>query len=201
VVLLEQLVTAGVVTCVTAICVLPLLVPVAEQPVLVVESAEAARAGSCGKATLDPTEPVIGYTVGVDIGAAELTPALAISQESSGIPTRGRPPIVAGAVVVGLDEYPAMVFGLKPHMPDTPTVPGTPTTVPVAVSAVIPEIGSNPGSVDIADAGDVPDDADPDDIPVVAVLGNVVEPYDVPVVPSVAADAVVPDPIVIPALS
>jgi hypothetical protein len=147
-------------------------VPVVEQFAIVEVSAGAATVGICGDTRL-PT-PTPGNTVGVGIAAAELTPRLAISQESSGIPVRAFPPATVGAV--GLEDDAAMLLEPRPHIPDTPIEP-------VAEAAVIPEIGSIPASVDIADVAGVP---------AVAALA------DIPMVPIVAALAVVADPIVNP---
>jgi hypothetical protein len=146
-----------------------------------------AMTGIVGSTVLGPTVPTIGDTLGVGIAAEELTPRLAISQESSGIPVRAAPPGVVGAVDVGVDDD-AMLLAPVPHIPDNPTVPIVPAVVD------IPEICSIPGSVDMPEIADTPDD-----IPAVSVLPDVaVVPPDIAVVPAVAAVAVVADPIVIP---
>src|ERR1700722_3065868 len=130
---------------------------------------------------VDPTEPTMGNTPGVGIAAAELTPRLAISQESRGTPILGTPPGVVGVVdMAGGEGVEAMPLEPAPHMPDKPTVP-------VAEVVDIPEIGSIPGSVAVADGADIPVD-----IPSVVVLP------DIAVVPTVAEVAIVADPIVIP---
>jgi hypothetical protein len=134
----------------------------------------AVMTGIVDRAVLGPTVPTIGDTVGVGIAAEELTPRLAISQEASGIPVRGLPPGVVGVVEVGVegDETPEPT----PHIPDNPTVP-------IVEAVDIPEIGSIPGSVDVADGADIPAAA---------------VPPNITVVPAVVAVAVVADPIAIP---
>ena len=130
---------------------------------------------------VDPTEPTMGNTPGVGIAAAELTPRLAISQESRGTPILGTPPGVVGVVdMAGVEGVEAMPLEPAPPMPDKPTVP-------VAEVVDIPEIGSIPGSVAVVDGADIPVDIPP-----------VVVPPDSAVVPTVAAVAIVADPIVIP---
>jgi hypothetical protein len=117
-----------------------------------------------------------GDTFGVGIVAQELTPRLAISEESSGIPVLGLPPGVVGVVDVGVVGDMGGPLEPAPHIPDTPTVP-------TAEVAGIPAIGNVPGSVDAADGTG---------IPAICVLP------DVAVVLAVAAVAVMADPIAIP---
>jgi hypothetical protein len=132
--------------------------------------------GVVGSAVANPTLPTIGDTLAVGIAAAELTPRLAISQEPSGIPVLGLPPGVVGVVEVGVVGDVAMSPELNPHKPDTPIVP-----MPEDVD--IPEIGSNPGSSDVA---------------VVWLLPDAEMVSDIVAVPAVAPVAVVVDPIAIP---
>jgi hypothetical protein len=117
-----------------------------------------------------------GDTFGVGIVAQELTPRLAISEESSGIPVLGLPPGVVGVVDVGVDGDVGGPFDPEPHIPDTPTVP-----IPEVVD--IPAIGNVPGSVDATDGAGV---------------SAICVPPEVAVVLAVAAVAVVADPIAIP---
>jgi hypothetical protein len=135
--------------------------------------------GVAGTAGVGTTFEIVGIvvvpigpsdTLGVGIAAAELTPRLAISVESSGIPVRGIPPGVVGTVDVGVVGDVAMLPELNPHKPDTPT----------SVEAVdIPKIGI-PEAVDVVDGADI-----------------AVAP-DIAAGPAVAAVAAVADPIVIP---
>lgn len=125
------------------------LVSVVVVVVVVVVVDGAVTPGIVGSTVLDPMVPVVGNTVGVGIAAEELTPRLAISQEPNGIPVRGLPPGVVGVVEVGVVGDVAMLPELNPHNPDTPTVP-------IVEAVDIPEIGSNPGSVDVADGADIP---------------------------------------------
>jgi hypothetical protein len=139
--------------------------------------------GVAGTAGVGTTFEIVGIvvvpigpsdTLGVGIPAAELTPRLAISVESSGIPVRGIPPGVVGTVDVGVVGDVAMLPELNPHKPDTPT----------SVEAVdIPKMGGIPEAVDVVDGAD---------IPVVAVAP------DIAAGPAVAAVAAIADPIVIP---
>jgi hypothetical protein len=61
----------------------------------------------------------VGATPKVGTAAAELTPRLAISVESRGIPARAAPPGVVG--VVGVEDA-ATLFEPEPHIPDIPDV-------------------------------------------------------------------------------
>ena len=105
--------------------------------------------GNVGSGEFDPTEPTIGNTLGVGIAAKGLTPRLAISQESIGIPVLGKPPGVVEVVDIGLDDDEAIPLEPTPHIPDN-------DTGPVAVTDDIPGIGSVPWSVDIADVAEGP---------------------------------------------
>jgi hypothetical protein len=112
----------------------------------------------------------------VGIAGAELTPRLAISVESIGIPVRATPPGVVGAVDVGVDDA-AMLPEPGPHIPDIPDV------------SIIPE------DVDIPDVVEIPDDAD---IPGIVIVSGVAVPVVtglpvvimLPVVAAVAGAAV-----------
>jgi hypothetical protein len=130
--------------------------------------------------------PVVGATAMVGTAAAELTPRLLISVESSGMPVRPTPPGVSGGI--GVDEA-ATLTEPEPHMPDRPDVlimaevVGMPEAIAIAdddeVAAI--DIGLEP----VAGA------AMPSDVPPpskVAVDPNIVE-GDVPIVvhPALAA--------------
>jgi hypothetical protein len=132
--------------------------------------------GIVGDEALGPTVLANGDTFRADMGAQELTPRFAISQESSGIPTLGLPPGVVGVVDVGVDGDAGGPLEPVPHIPDTPTVP-------IAEVAAIPAIGNVPGSVGATDGAG---------IPAICVLSEVA------VAPAVAAVAVIADPIAIP---
>jgi hypothetical protein len=125
---------------------LPAVVPVFEQPVPIPEAVVVEAVGGdvtegmVGNTGLDPKPPKAGDTPGVGTAAAELTPRLPISVESSGIPVRATPP----AVDAGVDDA-AMPLEPEPHIPDDPEVSGDadglPSVVPVAdagLPAVIP---------------------------------------------------------------
>jgi hypothetical protein len=116
---------------------LPAVVPVFEQPVPIPEAVVVEAVGGdvtegmVGNTGLDPKSPKAGDTPGVGTAAAELTPRLPISVESSGIPVRATPP----AVDAGVDDA-AMPLEPEPHIPDDPEVSddadGLPPVVPVA---------------------------------------------------------------------
>jgi hypothetical protein len=89
-----------------------------------------ATAGTVGAATIDPAELAKGDTPGVATGAAELTPALLISDESSGMPVRGTPPMVTDEVD-GVDDA-ITLLEPDPHIPDMPEV---------SIVAEIPDVG------------------------------------------------------------
>lgn len=131
-----------------------------------------------GEAALGPTVLANGDTRGVGIGAKELTPRLAISQEASGIPTLGLPPGVVGVIDVGIDGDVGGLLEPVPHIPDTPTVP-------IAVLVDIPPIGDVAGFVDAADV-ETPTACAPPDVVVLLVIAAIgavavaVEPIAIP---------------------
>jgi hypothetical protein len=96
--------------------------------------------GIVGAVACGPTVPTIGDTLGVGTAAAELTPRLPISVESSGIPARVL--VVADDVEIGVD---ATLLEPAPHIPDNPAV------------IAVPEVIDNPEVADIPDAALVPD--------------------------------------------
>jgi hypothetical protein len=83
-----------------------------------------------------PTEPVMGGTVAVGIAAAELTPRLAISAESSGI--AARMVVVVDDVGAGVDDMATLVEP-EPHIPDSPSVDSIPEVVGDPEVAATPE--------------------------------------------------------------
>jgi hypothetical protein len=139
-------------------------------------------AGMAGGATPGPAMLANGDKLGVGIVAQEPTPRLAISQEASGIPVRGLPPGVVGAVDIGADGDIGGPFDAKLHIPETPTV---------SVEEVVdsPEVGNIPGSIDVRDG---------DGMPAISVLPDVAMVLVIVPMPAVAAVAVVADPIAIP---
>ena len=139
-------------------------------------------AGIAGGATPGPAMLANGDKLGVGIVAQEPTPRLAISQEASGIPVRGLPPGVVGAVDIGADGDIGGPFDAKLHIPETPTV-----SVEEVVD--IPEVGNIPGSIDVRDG---------DGMPAISVLPDVAMVLVIVPMPAVAAVAVVVDPIAIP---
>lgn len=138
--------------------------------------------GIVGDGTLGTTVLANGETAGVGIGAEELTPRLAISQESRGIPILGLPPGVVGVVAVGLDGDIGGPLDPAPHIPDTPTVPN-------AALVDIPVAGNVPGSVGGADGADIPADCG---VPELVAMPVIAAP------PAVGAVAAAADPIAIP---
>ena len=131
--------------------------------------------GSVGSATLGPTVPTTGDTVGVGTAGVPLIPRLPISVEPNGIPVRATPPDTVGVVEVGVDDD-ATLLEPEPHIPDVP-----------AVSSV-PEVVDTPDVLKGSEEFEIPDD-DPD----IAVLPDIA-PLAVPAV----AGAPVPTPIPIP---
>jgi hypothetical protein len=121
----------------------------------------------------NPTAVAVGATPIVGTVAAELTPRLAISVESKGIPTRGAPPGVLG--VVGADEA-VTLFEPEPHIPDIPDV----SIVPDGVAR--PELCSMPDVVDIPDVAEMPVDMLEDGAvpPAMAPVAGVEAPTDIP---------------------
>jgi hypothetical protein len=121
-----------------------------------------------GATAFGPTVPTMGDTLVVGIAAAELTPRLPISVESSGIPART---LVVVDVEVGVDDD-ATLLEPDPHIPDNPAV------------VAIPEVIDNPKVPDIPD--DIPDPALVADVGVAivdAVAGGAV-PFSVTPPPS-----------------
>ncbi len=109
----------------------------------------------------------VGAMVVIGTAAAELTPRLLISVESSGIPVRPTPPGVSGEV--GVDEAATLPVP-EPHMPDRPDV-----------SVMADAVGLPP--VGIADDGDVVGIA----VALEAVAG-IMAPTDAPPPSKVAVD-------------
>lgn len=93
----------------------------------------AVTVGTAG--AVNATLPVTSGTAGVGTSAAELTPRFPISVESRGMPILGLPPIVVGAVELGVEDA-AMLSEPEPHMPDMPAV----SSVPEVELCVIPDI-------------------------------------------------------------
>jgi hypothetical protein len=151
------------------------LVPVVAQPMRVagMKGGGGVVMVGTGGASIVPRVPTKGDTVAVGITGAELTPRLAISEEPSGMPVRGLPPGVVGAVDVGVVGDVAMLPELNPHKPDTPIVP-----IPAAVD--IPEIGSNPGSSDVPAVWPLPDAEMVSDIVAVPAVAAVADPIAIP---------------------
>jgi hypothetical protein len=89
------------------------------------------------------------------MAAAELIPALLISDESSGMPVRGTPPMVIGVVDVGVDDAMTLLEP-DPHIPDMPEVSiaaddvGDIVAVMLGAAAVVPAIPPVAGAVDPA---------------------------------------------------
>lgn len=103
--------------------------------------------------------------------AAELTPALLISDESSGMPGRGTPPGVVGEVDEGLDD--AMTFAEpEPHIPD------------------IPDVSIVPDGVEMPDVGAIADDTPGDAAvsPAIAPVAGAVDPAAIPPPSKLAVD-------------
>jgi hypothetical protein len=118
--------------------------PVTVLPVVVDEGTSgAAITGIVGAADIC-RELVGGSTLIVGTAAAELTPRLPISVDPSGIPVRGAPPGVVGAVDEGAEE--AMLLEPEPHIPDMPELPNMPEV------GDIPDVADMPGDIDIPDA-------------------------------------------------
>jgi hypothetical protein len=97
-------------------------------------------AGIVGTTAVAPTVPTFRDTLGNGTAAAELTPRLLISVESSGTPARVL--VVGDDVDVGADDN-ATPLEPEPHIPDNPAV------------VAIPEVTDNPEVADIA--ADIPD--------------------------------------------
>ena len=111
-------------------------VPKDEHPGVAIEADAVDGAATVGTAgTVGAKLPVTSGTAGVGSSAAELTPRLPISVEARGMPVLGLPPVVVGAVEVGLEDA-AMLLEPEPHMPDMPAV----SSVPEVELCVIPDI-------------------------------------------------------------
>jgi hypothetical protein len=102
--------------------------------------------GIVGAAAVEPTLPVMGDTLAVGTAAAELTPRLLISVESSGIPARAL--VVVDDVNVGEDGVAALLEP-APHIPDNPAVVAIPEVTDSSEVAEIPD--------DVAEAALMPD--------------------------------------------
>ncbi len=133
---------------------------VEQAPLAIVEAvgAGARIVGRVGRAATGPTTPGRGDTPGVGTAAAELTPRLLISEESSGMPVRGTPPTVVGEVDDGVDDA-VTLDEPEPHIPDIPDVSMMPDAVATpdvaeivgdmpSVAAVLPAIPAVAGAVD-----------------------------------------------------
>jgi hypothetical protein len=89
------------------------------------------------------------------MAAAELMPALLISDESSGMPVRGTPPMVVGEVEDGVDDA-ITLLEPDPHIPDMPDVSmaaddvGDIVAVMLGVAAVVPAIPPVAGAAEPA---------------------------------------------------
>src|SRR5689334_2313369 len=77
--------------------------------------------GMTGAPTVEPTALANGDTPAVGIGAAELIPALLISEESSGIPVRDTALPALDEVDKGVDDA-VTLLEPDPHIPDIPAV-------------------------------------------------------------------------------
>jgi hypothetical protein len=103
------------------------------------------------------------------MGAVELTPALLISDESSGMPGGGTPPAAVGEVDDGADDA-AIFVEPEPHMPDIPDV------------SIIPEEMLDVGAI----ALDVPGDAAVS--PATAPVAGAADPATIPPPSKLALD-------------
>ena len=115
----------------------------------------------------------VGATPMVGTAAAELTPRLPISVESSGMPTRGAPPGVVG--VVGVEDA-ATLFEPEPHIPDIPDVSM------VLDGVNVPALCSMPDVVDIPEVAEIPPDvlADNAVLPAIAPVAGIEPAIDIP---------------------
>jgi hypothetical protein len=155
----------------------PTVAPVV--PHAAVFTVEGETVGIVGANKLGITVFAKGDMFVVGIAGAELTPRLAISVESNGIPVGAAPPGVVGDVDVGVDDE-AMLVEPEPHIPD------------------IPDVSSIPEDVDIPEVAEIPDDVD---IPGIVIMSGVAVPVVtvlpvivmVPVVAAVAGAAVPAD--------
>lgn len=106
--------------------------------------------GIVGAVACGPTVPVIGDTLGMGTAAAELTPRLPISVESSGIPARAL--VVADDVEVGVDDE-VTLLEPEPHIPDNPAVVAIPEVIDSPEVAAIPDAALVPDAIAEAVAG------------------------------------------------
>jgi hypothetical protein len=139
--------------------------------------------GTVGSAATGPTTPGRGDTPGVGTGAPELTPRLLISDEPRGMPVRGTPPTVVGAVDDGVDDAVTLVEP-EPHIPDVPDV----SMMPDAVA--MPELSSVPDVVDTPDVAEIADDMPgvAAVLPAIAAVAGAVDPTAIPAPSKVAVD-------------
>jgi hypothetical protein len=77
--------------------------------------------GTVGAVAVEPTGLAKGAIPGVGTAAAELTPALLISEESKGMPVRGTAPMLVDEVDEGVDDA-FTLLEPDPHIPDSPDV-------------------------------------------------------------------------------
>jgi hypothetical protein len=94
--------------------------------------------GIVGAIVFGPTVPVMGSTPAVGIAAAELTPRLAISVESSG--SAARRVVVVDDVDVGGDAE-ATLLEPEPQIPNCPAVAGIPEVIDN------PEVADTPAAI------------------------------------------------------
>jgi hypothetical protein len=139
--------------------------------------------GTVGRAAIGPTTPGKSDTPGVGTGAAELTPRLLISDESSGMPVRGTPPIVVGEVDDGVDDAVTLVEP-EPHIPDVPDVSMMPDAVAIPELSSVPDVPDTPDVAEIA--GDMPGAAAV--LPAIAAVAGAVDPTAIPAPSKVEVD-------------
>jgi hypothetical protein len=152
-------------------------------PAMEVVGAGLRIAGTVGRAAAGPTTPRVGDTPGVGTGAAELMPRLPISVESRGMPVRGTPPIVVGAVDDGVDDAVTLVEP-EPHIPDVPDVSMMPDAVAIPELTTVPDVPDAPDVAEIA--GDMPGAAAV--LPAIAAVAGAVEPTAMPAPSKVEVD-------------
>jgi hypothetical protein len=125
-------------------------VPKDEHPDVAIEAGAIEGAVTVGTVgTVGTMLPVTSGAAAVGSSAAELTPRLPISVESRGMPILGLPPVVVGAVELGLEDA-AILLEPEPHMPDMPAVSSAPGVVDIP--EVIPDVD------DIDEVAAIPDD-------------------------------------------
>jgi hypothetical protein len=131
--------------------------------------------GTTGAPTVEPTVLAKGDTPAVGMGAAELMPALLISEESSGIPVRETALPALDEVDKGVDDA-LTLLEPDPHIPDIPAV---------SMAAVGAE------SIDVDEiAGAVPSRAAV--LPAIAPVAGAAAPAAIPPPSKVAADPNIP---------